>query len=196
MLTATRALTAAHCLDVDLSPSNFSLTAGSTLRNSSGDPNAQVRVLSRFIQHPWWSLKSYFEGDIAIAYFDKPLIFGATVRPISLPPLDYQVPYGALAVTTGWGAINSEMEQPKRLQVIATPIWTNAQCNRAYFERIFPDMICSGQTGQTTCAGDSGGPLVVGGIQIGVVSHGRQCGKNPGVYARVPFHVKWIRENI
>lgn len=195
VLTTTRALTAAHCIDNSKPPSSYSIKAGSTYRADNGDPNAQIRTLSRFIRHPRWGTAG-FQGDVAVVYFVRPLTFGATVRPITLAPPNYKVPYGALATTTGWGIINSNIEFPLRLRVISTPIWTNVRCSREFVGYIFPDMICSGKPGQSSCSGDSGGPLVVGGVQIGVVSFGGECGKKPGVYARVPFYVKWIRDNM
>lgn len=43
----------------------------------------------------------------------------------------------------------------------------------------------------------SGGPLVVGGVQFGVISWGRNCAQRnfPGVNARVPVFIDWIRQN-
>lgn len=43
--------------------------------------------------------------------------------------------------------------------------------------------------------GDSGGPLIVNGVQVGIVSFGEGCGKNPGVYTRITSFVDWIKTN-
>lgn len=204
ILTATRALTAAHCIRANEPPSMYSIKAGSTFRLDQGDPNAQIRVLSRFIRHPNWNINNTLQADIAVVHFTRPLIFGANVRPITLPPPNYRMPYGQLAITTGWGltatGINGTLSE--RLRAVAKPIWINADCRRAYHGvvNITRDMVCAGfrRGGASSCAGDSGGPMVVRGVQVGIVSFGRECAapNQPSVYARVPFFISWIRRNI
>lgn len=56
-------------------------------------------------------------------------------------------------------------------------------------------MICAGYKagGIDACQGDSGGPLVADYKLVGVVSWGKGCATNPGVYARVSYVRNWIR---
>ena len=85
---------------------------------------------------------------------------------------------------------------------------TNEKCRQTDWaeDEITKDMICAGYPGKgvkDSCQGDSGGPLVCqgkngGAILTGVVSFGMDCGAkhHPGVYARVPHFLKWIKDNM
>lgn len=203
VLTVTRALTAAHCILRGAVPSNYTIKAGSTFRlDEPNDPNAQIRTLSRFILHPGYTSTPVTRHDIAVLHWVRPLVFGANVRPIILAQPNNLVPYGRLGVTSGWG-LTAPGQLPLRLQAVATPFVTNAQCNRSYSGLIAVDMICAGfpQGGRGACNADSGGPLVDRStnrfVQFGVVSWSRGCAQPnfPTVYGRVSVYSAWIRRN-
>lgn len=201
VITTTRVLTAAHCLEQGVQPSIYSIMAGSAMRR--GDANAQIRTISRLIIHAQYN-DDTSQNDIAVLHFVAPLTFGPTVQAVRLPRPNTLVPYGRLANVTGWGLtrFGDNTSASQRLMLVSKPLVTNAVCNAAssYNGRITPDMICAGfpQGGRDACRGDSGGPLTVNGVQFGIVSWGIGCAlpRFPGVYARVPFFYSWIRANI
>lgn len=205
VLTTTRALTAAHCIKTENPPSQYSIKAGSTYRLDQEDPKAQIRILSRYIQHP--KFLRGVRNDIAIVIWQKPLVFGASVQPIVLPKSDYAVPYGKLGLTSGWGFTRRDSARlSERLQAVATPFITNQQCNRTaeYASLLTNDMICTGfeKGGRGFCKADSGGPLIDNSqkkfVLIGVVNWSIGCAdaRFPSVYAFVPHFTTWIRENM
>lgn len=197
-------MTAAHCLVATVPPTQYTIKAGSTFRLDQGDPNAQIRTLSRFIIHPEWN-RPTIQNDIALLQWTQPLIFGKNVQPVVLPPANYAVPYGKIGLVSGWGITREgAFSLTLVLQAVQAPFVDNVNCNRSYPGSITADMICAGfpRGGRATCQGDSGGPLVhrLGNrtVQIGIVSWARGCARPnaPTVYARVPYFARWIRENL
>lgn len=199
LLTTTKALTAATCIQLKSEPSLFIIMAGSTLR--LGDANATLRLLSRYIHHPQFH-PHRVTYNIALLIWEHPLTFGPNIRPIKLPRQSAQIPYKKSAIVTGWGLIREgpgDWYAP-RLQVVRKPLMSNLVCNRAYFGLVTADMLCAGgpQGGESACLGDTGGPLTRNGVLIGLVSWARGCARPeyPYVYTRVPFFIDWIQANI
>lgn len=122
VLTATRALTSAHCLTHYDEPSMYSIKAGSTFEDVYEDSKAQIRALSRFIIHPKYDWPDSHAYDIAILHFQQPLIFGANVQPLALPPANCRVPYGQLGTVSEWGMTRDgdPDSSPNRLQAGCT----------------------------------------------------------------------------
>lgn len=195
VITTNRVLTASHCLNPAHTPEMYTILAGSTRR--LGDANEQVRQVSNYVRHPKYNQQTR-QNDIAVVLLRQPLNFGANVRAIPLPAQYTLVPYGANSTVTGWGYTieNLPSSISDVLMFTTKPIVRNGICNLAYGGRITIDMLCAGvpEGGRDACQGDSGGPLTVNGVQHGVVSWGRGCGRPgfPGVYARVSFFINWI----
>lgn len=112
---------------------------------------------------------------------------------------------GKSCVITGWGTLSSGGNQPSELQVAHVPIVKQDDCNKKYNNQIHESMVCAGypEGGKDSCQGDSGGPLVCKRIDgrysvHGITSWGYGCAapNYPGVYARVSFLLKWIKEQI
>lgn len=81
-----------------------------------------------------------------------------------------------------------------RLRQVGLEVRGIPDCRAAYFGAFDPaTMLCAGGSGLNTCLGDSGGPLVLKGHVVGITSFGRDCGRWPGVYARVDWLSGWIR---
>lgn len=198
ILTATRALTAAHCIIPGDEPSEYSIMAGSTLR--TGDGNQQIRTLKLLMRHPRYGSPTRSSNDVGLLYWEEPLTFGDTVHAIALAPQGSPVPYGENCNVTGWGRLYFGGPTPNVLQVVTKPLVSNEECNRAYGGRVKDDMLCAGvpEGGRDSCQGDSGGPLTVNGVLYGVVSWGHECARPgfPGVYARVASFNNWINENL
>lgn len=94
---------------------------------------------------------------------------------------------------------------PNRLHEVTVNYMTNAQCIKY---SIYPSSLldessmCALDWREDACSGDSGGPLIMKGqtdsqdIQVGIVSWGWGCAKQPGVYARVSTGYDWIRDQV
>lgn len=158
-----------------------------------------VRNVARYVRHPRFSARTR-QNDIAVVVLDRPYSFTDTViRAVALPLQSSRPPFAALATITGWGiqTPNSPPHFTKTLMFTQVPVITNFLCNYYYQGNVSDDMICAGipQGKRNVCNGDFGGPLVVDGVQHGVASWGRSCGRTgfPDVYARVTHFVDWIR---
>lgn len=54
--------------------------------------------------------------------------------------------------------------------------------------------LCYGTQGKDSCYGDSGGALASRKTIYGIVSFGHSCGRVPGVYVKVSYYLKWIKD--
>ena len=106
----------------------------------------------------------------------------------------------------GWGTTYYDGEEVDRLRGVPLPVWTNEDCDQAYFQPITEVFLCAGYAdgGRDACQGDSGGPLM--GEQpgedkvflAGVVSWGLGCAHQDlyGVYTKVSKYQDWIQQHI
>ncbi|KAK2513760.1 putative trypsin-6 [Columba livia] len=90
---------------------------------------------------------------------------------------------------------------PRHLICAYVTVLSEAECRRAYPQRVTPQMLCAGVGDKRTdtCQGDSGGPLSCNGTLQGIVSWGLQtCALpgHPGVYTRVCDYVSWIERTV
>lgn len=195
IISATRLLTAAHCIDVDHLPSDYVALVGSTKLYGA---TAKTSVLLNYVRHPEY--KGIIQlNDIAILKLKTQLTFGAGVRAIALPPQGAPTADGSIATVTGWGRMHEHSELLSyNLHVVSVKIISNERCKKVHRNRLSGDMLCAGITetgGGDSCIGDNGGPLVVNGVLHGLVSWGTGCGKphNPRVYVRVSSFTNWIK---
>lgn len=93
---------------------------------------------------------------------------------------------------SGW----VEFALPAQLFTARVPVIRDEECKTPGF--IPSTMLCAGDGQTDACQGDSGGPLVQGGILYGIVSWGAGCAVEgyPGVYTKVSFFRKWIKNVI
>lgn len=114
---------------------------------------------------------------------------------------------GVPCVTTGWG-VTEEFDVDsvaEKLQEVVVRVIGNEKC-MSYPEHgmVTDKMICAGYKdgGKDACSGDSGGPLMCKveengpWVFYGITSFGIGCARPdaPGVYARVPKFVDWIKQ--
>lgn len=197
VLNAVRVLTAASCINQRHAAQDYSIMAGSTLR--TGEPTAQYRTLYRYLQHPRFSTVN-FTSDVAVLFFLQPLEYGANVRPIRLPAPNANLP-NSLAQITGWGVTREGVPDSwsRRLLVVRIPVVTQTAC-RQVFSDLLANQFCVAHAkgGFSPCSGDEGAPLTMNGLQYGIASYGRGCGRPgvPFVFTRVPVFVNWIRLNL
>lgn len=197
ILSARRALTAAHCYNKAIPVRNYTVTAGSSMKHQSANNN--VRVI-KFIRHPHYDNHT-LQGDIAVLWLEQDLVFSQTVQPVRLPKQNEVVVHGAIAYVSGWGCASTHpsrsTETTRQLRWTALKVVSNKRCNIFYTGDILNDMLCAGSEyyERDSMLGDSGGALVIGNVQIGVVSWGKNIvsGKYPGVYSRVAFYTNWIK---
>ncbi|XP_003762868.1 serine protease 27-like [Sarcophilus harrisii] len=209
LISTTWVLTAAHCIESLLPPSDYSLVLGSMSSYPNNDDGVQIRTVVQIIKHP--SYEKYGPGDIALVQMDSPVNFNNLILPICLPGTAEQLIDGNLCWVTGWGNIgeNQNLPPPFILQELEVPLINHQVCDMYYHKEstisplepiILSDMICAGfPNGQKdSCQGDSGGPLVcnISGVwfQAGIVSWGEGCARpyRPGVYTNVNVYKNWI----
>ncbi|XP_045118080.1 trypsin alpha-3-like [Portunus trituberculatus] len=115
------------------------------------------------------------------------------------------IPYGGLAVATGWGKVTEEETMTNTLQEVALDVISTKKCT-SLMEQLPSDtskIICALTPKKDTCQGDSGGPLLVQRsdgrwAQIGITSYGVGCGlpNKPGAYVNVAHYLPWIKKKI
>ncbi|XP_077306219.1 transmembrane protease serine 9-like [Lithobates pipiens] len=205
-------LTAAHCFDKPVNPSDFTIYLGAHKLTDLQDPNIVSRRVKQIIVHPKYTPLAS-GGDITLMELEQPINFTTFILPVSLPSTNIILPEGTLCWATGWGHIseNEPLPNPKTLQEVQLALIDNQHCEAMYSIELPPgtkvikdDMMCAGfkQGNKDSCQGDSGGPLVcsVNGarLQFGIVSWGFGCAEpnNPGVYTRVQYYKSWIQQYI
>lgn len=99
ILSATRVLTAAHCVNPSTPAASYFIQAGSTSR--AGDPTAVRIPLVRHIRHPHYNPRT-IQNDVAVLSLARRLQFGPRIQRIGLPGQGTSVPAGATAFVSGW----------------------------------------------------------------------------------------------
>lgn len=202
-------VTAAHCVDHGLSPSDVTVRAGSS-DLFSGGVTAPVELI---IVHPQYSGDTY-RNDIALIKLATPLS-GPGVSTIAFAENDALLTRpDTCAMVSGWGSTDAVQVAGDRsrqqrsggdqLRAVDVPIVSLEECNASYDGSVGASQICAGYRdgGKDSCQGDSGGPLVVQGRLsgpelVGVVSFGEGCASRGGfygVYTRVASYAGWIKQ--
>lgn len=206
VISATRVLTAAHCV-AGFNLANFQVIAGRPdLRNPSvGEmiPVASGRV------HPDFEQTALH--DIAVLDLAQP----TTMTPIALATPEQAAALalpGAQLRVAGYGAVKPfGVRLSPVLKATIEQVRTDQRCLRAYTRDLYApeSMLCAlgpkrkhpghFKIHTSACSGDSGGPLVAdtpsGPLEIGTVSYGGAlCGlpAAPTVYSRVSTALDFI----
>ncbi|KAM6166336.1 testisin-like [Erethizon dorsatum] len=205
-------LTAAHCFDQPLNPSEWTvqfgeLTAVPSLWNMQAYYN-RYQVDKIFLSPKYSGPVPY---DIALLRLASSVTYSNYIQPICIPASMSKFENRTDCWVTGWGDIEEDknLPAPYTLQEVQVSIINNSMCNHLFQKSdfrvdIWGDMVCAGDSsgGKDSCRGDSGGPLVcdLDGLwyQIGIVSWGVGCGRpnRPGVYTNVSEHVPWILKTV
>merc|ERR1712127_948914 len=184
-------ITAAHCLQ------NCGLVA-LTGAGSHSQENYEVPA-SKQIKHPNYS-SIYMTNDIAVLNVSKNISYNKSVFPAIIP---IKTPkHRAPSTVCGWGSISYPgLEYPEDLTCADNFILDNTNCRSYYGNDIREGMVCAMTSTfeEDACTGDSGGPLFdwfsyddLGDIAVteevvGLVSWGKGCGTQPGVYTDIYF---------
>ncbi|XP_054259712.1 venom protease-like isoform X2 [Macrosteles quadrilineatus] len=157
------------------------------------------------------------ENDIALIKLKNKVKFTGLMRPICLPPPQFQdnLFVGSFPTIAGWGKSTvNNAGQTTRLLEAEVEIQDTSECRRNVTSTsklrnaiIDHRVVCAASPGKDSCQGDSGGPLMLlkdirrnGGnyFLMGVVSYGFGCAEEgyPGVYTRVSEYMSWLIDNM
>uniref|UniRef100_A0A1I8P6L5 Peptidase S1 domain-containing protein n=1 Tax=Stomoxys calcitrans TaxID=35570 RepID=A0A1I8P6L5_STOCA len=186
-------LTAAHCVVkagvVPYPPQNFQVRVGSVQYMTGG----KLLQLKRIIVH-----KKYgnFLNDLALLELEQPLQWTDNIKPIEMA--DTEVPSGEDVIVSGWGRLWNGGPIPQHLQWNTLKAMSTKECLMAINMGNDSLMCLAHAKDNGVCNGDSGGPATYQGKLVGVAGFVvGGCGtKNPDGYAKVPYHKKWILENM
>ncbi|KAJ6633771.1 Transmembrane protease serine 9 [Pseudolycoriella hygida] len=195
IISATRALTAAHCTGV-YALDRMYVRAGSINTQQGG----QLVRIANFFNHPAFD-RYTLNNDISVLHLEESLNLALPgISTIGMPIQGAGTAAGTMARVAGWGALYEGHIGHENLRYVMVPIITNAQCSTSYYGQITAGMICAGYSegGRNSCERDSGGPLTSGNLVIGIVSWAEGCARPnlPGVYARVAHYRNWIDTNM
>ncbi|RZB70352.1 uncharacterized protein BDFB_004195 [Asbolus verrucosus] len=215
-------LTAAHCVDPDiirrkdLGKLQSVILGEYDIRNETdciyqrygedcADP-PQVFSAKDYVIHPNYN-SSTMINDIAIIRLDRKAIFSDYVRPICLPPSNFNMQGNETFTISGWGRTETEKRSSIKRKASLKYV-EQARCDKYNGRRRLSNrQICVGVgNGVDSCYGDSGGPLMLdrrtgsgfATFIVGMVSYGygQLCGSFPGVYTYVPPYIDWIDKEI
>jgi pancreatic elastase II len=212
LLSSTRALSAAHCVD-QAEVRILRVLAGLLVRT---DPaaNGAESDLNSYTMHPEYNIGSEtFANDIAILHLKTAIDeSGSLIQYATLPADDSNNFAGTSCVMSGWGRTSSSNVLPLILQKASIGVITTAECNQLLSPvsgAMVGDMqICLFDTANMigSCNGDSGGPLncdagARGRVVAGVTSWGIQSGgacapSYPSIYTRTSTYLAWINGNM
>lgn len=188
-------LTAAHCLDKDLTPDKrksrrFLLRVG--LVNASIFDPRNARNSGLLVYHPAYTSEPEYKHDIAMMKIDKPF-FQTTLFPI---PTDFHYEEGTHVSIVGWGGtfptdVTHNITGPVILQKLRTMIRFKGD----------GDVFYVGSHLKNGCFGDSGGPVVINGTLIGIllgieVSPNGNCDVGYTEALKLILYRKWILNTI
>uniref|UniRef100_A0A915JNZ5 Acrosin n=1 Tax=Romanomermis culicivorax TaxID=13658 RepID=A0A915JNZ5_ROMCU len=204
-------LTAAHCF-YEATSSRWIARLG-FYRQHSQSPYEQIRSIEYVIFHPDFTDTPLEVNDLALLKMDRPIHFGANLKPPCMPTIDLQdqsspaspAP-GDACVTAGWGYDheNSRTTVDELRSVVLTSIDIDV-CNRSGpFKGLLTDghLCFSGGSAwpKDACQGDSGGPMMCYSDRddklylAGITSAGFGCARwnTPSLWTKVSHYVPWI----
>ena len=196
-------LTAAHCFNPDTQNGDFQVFTGSRKLSEGG----RLVSIAKIIRNNYDPTTN--ERDIALVKLDTPVV---DQTPMNLADsVVEEKKFTRMVTISGWGVTaEGSSVASDDLQFAFVPLIINSVCRTNYGnlppgqrKDIKDDMICAGDGKADACQGDSGGPLVIKGPDKkpyveGIVSWGEGCNRArfPGVYARVPSYISWIRSTM
>jgi len=203
LIDSSWVLTAAHCFNPDTQNGDFQIFTGSRKLSVGG----RLVSIAKIVRNEYDPKTN--ERDIALIKLETPV---TDQTPMNLADAVVEGKKTTRIVTiSGWGVTAEGSGQASDQLLFAfVPLIANAACQTSYAnlppadkKDIKDDMICAGDGKADACQGDSGGPLVIKGPDNkayleGVVSWGEGCNRPrfPGVYARVPTYLPWIRSTM
>lgn len=182
-------VSAAHCAGAF---SNSDVYIGTSQING-GNAKEKIRASVEYL-HPNFDDVTK-ENDIMLIKLTKL----STVTPV-LYAKAVSVPATDLTTTViGFGSTKFNGDVSSTLLEVKVVVEDHDSCEASYGDLNKTVQFCAGVKGKDACQGDSGGPLLSnGGVLVGIVSFGYQCGKAgyPSVYSRAGGLADFIKNGI
>lgn len=163
IVSATKILTAAHCVYKITNVSKVQVRAGSKSPLEGGT----LKSVTKIIQHNEFNRPTSLNNDIAVLILSEALVFGPTIGGVALAGPNLILPGGTFVTASGFGSTDSDGlgDKPDVLHFVSMPIVDQATCLTAYKKytgkaKVTDNMICAGfygVGGKDACKGDSGG---------------------------------------
>ncbi|XP_024421508.1 putative serine protease 46 [Desmodus rotundus] len=200
-------LTAAHCFQRSIDPSQYSVMVGVQHLPENG---TQL-PLSHIVIHE--NFKNFMSNDIALLKLKEPIAWSPLVQPVCLPSTKLLPSKGTLCWMIVWGRPSTQgtRKPPYSLQEVAVRIINNRVCNEQY-QFLFlkdqkmsvgKDMLCaSSELGIDSCQSNSGSSMVCRmnktWIQVGVESWSFSCKQHhfPDMFTSTAHFTQWIQRQI
>uniref|UniRef100_A0A1A9WAU4 Peptidase S1 domain-containing protein n=1 Tax=Glossina brevipalpis TaxID=37001 RepID=A0A1A9WAU4_9MUSC len=196
ILTKNFVLTAAHCVGSDDGNGTFILHDPKTLTVRAGSIDrfmggVLVRV-GEIVAHENYGK---FLNDVALLRLEEPLIFSKFIQPIPLASIDVQP--GENVTISGWGRLEQGGDIPRHLQWNTLTVISRSECKTQIGFNTDALVCLAHAIDNGACNGDSGGPATYNGEVIGIAGfvHGGCGSKYPDGYAKVYYHVDWIKKH-
>jgi len=195
LISATRALTAAHCGGG--ATSSYSVLAGTSERTVQTCATCALRnPVTNVVRHPNFANNPAvgYPNDIAILWFYS-IAKNTNIDYIEMATSSDGSFVGQSCVVTGWGRQTAGGTLPTTLQDGKMTVTSNADCIAVWgANRIRDDQLCAIESSTAVCGGDNGGPIVCGGKLAGIFSWGEaNCSTAfPAVFARISSYVDWV----
>lgn len=197
LIKQDKALTGAHCYDIDIAARDYSVFAGSSSRTRNGE----LAHVGRIYQHPEYNEEKMI-NDIAVVWLLKKLPIGESIKPIAMAWPNIKLPMVNLffmkpeAVVAGWGLRGKNGGFSEDLYEITVPVVISDECAKIFGKHIdINKVICAGNmNGADVEYGDSGGALVYKSKLYGIVSWelGGVNGKRISLFTRIAAYRSWI----
>jgi len=199
-------LSAAHCVGNQTETEGWTIHLGLTRRTAS-PVFVRTRGVDAIIKHNDFNSEHLFGNDIALLLLSEPVNFDEFLRPVCLPPPDFDLKPNTRCTVIGWGR-SSHDETTDYMNVVhevEVPFVPHNVCSKWYSLQDVPigdTMICAGypEGEKDACQGDSGGPLLCKSntghwFVAGIVSWGINCAQPnlPGIYTKVSIYRDWIK---
>ncbi|CAF4904901.1 unnamed protein product [Pieris macdunnoughi] len=196
LISANRALTAAHCWTTG-SHEGILLTVvfGSKRLFSGGQ-----RVITNNVQvHSEYNTVTR-ANDIAVLVLPN-VASSEYIKPISIASGN-NLYNGVVASAAGFGIVSdgTPITTGQTLNNVDLTVISNQECARTFAAFVVSSTLCvSGANGKSTCSGDGGSPLVVNDQLIGLASFQSSsgCQRNlPAGFTRITSYNTWIRSRL
>ncbi|XP_072516073.1 granzyme G-like [Salminus brasiliensis] len=184
-------LTAAHCWN---RRQRLTAVLGAHNLRDRSDGSVLMEVES-YHPHPNYNSRN-LNNDIMLLKLSKAAPIGTTVRQISIPQRNKNIPANTACSAAGWGRTGTDSPGSNRLLETNVRIVGDIECRSLWGSFVNRLKVCAFHPGGV-CNGDSGGPLVCNNTAVGIVSFGeaRTCDtpRLPNVYTKVSAFLPWIK---
>lgn len=219
LVSTTKVLTAAHCMD-GVPIASLKVLAGTPSLDQTSRTVTQLVAAQSVVVHPLWNKLDVSKGnDLAVITLATPVVVSATAAPMSVVGAGEDNVWGAGRGVTpapergpwvvGWGSTSAGAGTPTMPHVAYDTniqVLPDTSCPAYYWGPTFrSDLnLCAGgarteePAGSGSCNGDSGGPVVANANGawrvVGVVSYGaKPCDpKQPAAYVKLAAYRSWL----